>query len=99
MKDNKLYKVLRIIFLTLAILSMVFSLSKKFVHAEGSSTSSLPLLYGFGSGYGYREWTGQNPIPYLVQYCVDKNYHLLAHTLKDHNKVYYYQRNIGQDKE
>ena len=73
MKDNKLYKVLRIIFLTLAILSMVFSLSKKFVHAEGSSTSSLPLPFGFGSGYGYREWTGQNPIPYLVQYCVDNN--------------------------
>ena len=73
MKDNKLYKVLRIIFLTLAILSMVFSLSKKFVHAEGSSTSSLPLPFGFGSGYGYREWTGQNPIPYLVQYCESNN--------------------------
>ena len=87
MKDNKLYKVLRIIFLTLAILSMVFSLSKKFVHAEGSSTSSLPLPFGFGSGYGYREWTGQNPIPYL------------AHTLKDHNKVYCYFHNIEQDKE
>lgn len=73
MKDNKLYKVLRIVFLTLAIISLIFSLSKKFVHAEGSSVSTLPLPYGFGSGYGYREWTGQNPIPYLVDYCEDNN--------------------------
>lgn len=54
MKDNKLYKVLRIVFLTLAIISLIFSLSKKFVHAEGATTStSFPLPYGPGSNWGF----------------------------------------------
>ena len=66
MKDNKLYKVLRIIFLTLAILSMVFSLSKKFVHAADSggdsepeittSLTEFPLPFGGSSGIGYGDY-------------------------------------------
>lgn len=42
MKDNKLYKVLRIIFLTLAIISLVFTLCKK----VGLCASSSPLPSG-----------------------------------------------------
>lgn len=41
--------------------------------AKASSVSSLPMPYGFGSDYGYREWEGSNPIPYLLEYCEDNN--------------------------
>lgn len=56
---NKFYKVLRIIFLTLAIVSMLFLLMKRVGLAAsggGSDTEGLvrsfPLPFGFDSGYG-----------------------------------------------
>lgn len=55
MKDNKIYKVLRIVFLTLAIISMVFALMKKVgLAAEDSSSSDvvssfpLPISLSYG---------------------------------------------------
>ena len=46
MKHNKFYKFLRIVFLTLAIISMVFALFRKITHAASSSSgyrSTMPL--------------------------------------------------------
>lgn len=57
MKQNKLYKVLRIVFLTLAIISMVFALCRKVgLCASGGSVpsvSSLPLPVGAGWGNNF----------------------------------------------
>lgn len=52
-KQNKVYKLLRIVFLTLAIISMVFGLCKKVglcASSENSTISSLP--FPVGAGYG-----------------------------------------------
>lgn len=74
MKDNKLYKVLRIIFLTLAIISLVFTLCKKVglcassgggsVSYVPTSSSELPFpLYNF------------SPIPdSVITSCVEASY-------------------------
>lgn len=58
MKDNKIYKILRIIFLTLAIFSLVFTLAKKVGLCASSNPtegltfdSTLPLPVGVGYGY------------------------------------------------
>ena len=54
---HKLYKVLRIIFLTLVIISLFFSLSKKIIHAQGSNNTyrtTMPLYVSpvLGSNQG-----------------------------------------------
>ena len=46
MHDNKLFKILRIVFLTLAILSLVFTLSKKVGLCAGES-QTVPTVSGF----------------------------------------------------
>lgn len=70
MKQNKLYKVLRIVFLTLAIISMVFGLCKKMGHcASGGSVpsvSSLPLPVGSGWGNLFT----QSEIDTIVNLCI-----------------------------
>jgi len=71
MKDNKLYKVLRIIFLTLAIISLVFTLCKKVGLCASvnppSYTTDFPLPYGPGSNIGY----GTFPLTdEIIQGCV-----------------------------
>lgn len=38
-----------------------------------ASTNQIPAPYGFGSGYGYREWTGSNPIPTILDYFEENN--------------------------
>lgn len=62
MRDSKLYKVLRIIFLTLAIISLVFALAKKVgLAAEDSSSGFLPFVcssenFPEVSGYSYADF-------------------------------------------
>ena len=56
MKDNKLYKILRMIFLALAIISLVFTLCKKVglcasVNPPSLSSEIFPLPIGVGYGY------------------------------------------------
>lgn len=53
MRDNKFYKVLRIVFLTLAIISLVFTLCKKIGLCASDSSSSGVKTLPFRVGAGY----------------------------------------------
>lgn len=62
MKHN-LYKILRIIFLTLAIISLVFTLYKRITHAEGNATvGGKRVTYPIGYGQSSTQLYGKDGI-------------------------------------
>ena len=75
-KQNKLYKILRIIFLTLAIISMVFALCKKvgLCASSGSNTiSSIPFPVGAGFGNTFSQEQIISIVSQAQQDCINQH--------------------------
>ena len=70
---NEYKNKIRIIGITFTFFIATFVLCGLSLTVKASSTTQIPAVYGFGSGYGYRTYDGSNPIPFLLDYFEEHN--------------------------
>ena len=97
MRNNKLYKILRITFLILAIVSMTFTIFYKVGHCASSDNSnltdqsSIPIAVSFGYGFNPNDWSTLSQTDVVPILHAEMNNHVGSGNYRDAKKYFFYE--------